>query len=368
MTTTFGIDVSYCQENMNWALAHARGVRFAFIKYVDAYKGICFLDRYATRNWYNARENGVLVSGYHWLTPQPSAEKQADFFLQYWQQMPGDMPPVLDFEDVRFTNRLTYLSMARIWLERINAATGRRPIVYTSTGFMWNWHDQPKVATFLSEYPLWIAAYNVPQPTVPAPWTRWHFWQYAEAPRGAELGSSAILPNKKPMTIDLDYWNGSWEELLAFCELQTAPEPAPYPAPVRLKGKVNEALTVRQQPNSQAKILRYLKPGEFIPIQNFWAEELWIEIATGRWVCAIQNGQNNVEFQTNQDRLSLKVTAERLPVLAKMRDQQETVGELSQGQLAAVLEVNGKNIWTETAPNEWACLLRQRRYIELIKA
>ncbi len=368
MNTVFGVDVSYCQEKMNWSLALARGVKFACIKYVDAYKGVCFLDSYAARNWHNARENGLLLSGYHWLAPQPSAEKQADFFLQYWQQMPGDMPPVLDFEDVRFNNRLTYLSMARTWLERVGSKIGRAPILYTSAGFMWHWHDLPQATAFLSNYPLWIAAYNTPQPTLPAPWTRWHFWQYAEAPRGAELGSFAVLPNKKPIPIDLDYWNGTWEELLTFCGLQAAPTPAPYPPPVRLTGKVNEALTVRQQPDNRSKIVRYLKLGEFIPIRTFWAEELWVEIATGRWVCATQNGQTAIEFQINENRLSLKVTAKRLPVLAKMRDQQETVGELSQGQVAAVLEVDGRNIWTEIAPNEWACLMRQRRYIELIKA
>ena len=35
-------------------------------------------------------------------------------------------------------------------------------------------------AVVLKNYPLWIANYRVPKPTIPAPWKSYIIWQYAE--------------------------------------------------------------------------------------------------------------------------------------------------------------------------------------------
>lgn len=69
----------------------------------------------------------------------------------------GDLPPVIDVEVGEGASSATIVNGVRRWLERVEAATGVRPIVYTSWGF---W----------SRYPLWVANYGVQCPE--APWRR----------------------------------------------------------------------------------------------------------------------------------------------------------------------------------------------------
>src|SRR5207302_821092 len=52
-------------------------------------------------------------------------------------------------------------------------------------------------------YKLWIANYHVPQPTVPLPWDRWTFWQFA--PDGRCKGVNGDC--------DLNVFSGTMDEL-----------------------------------------------------------------------------------------------------------------------------------------------------------
>ena len=51
--------------------------------------------------------------------------------------------------------------------------------MYTSPDF---WRDEVGGAD-LSAQPLWIAHYTKDCPRVPAPWTRWSFWQHSKTGR-----------------------------------------------------------------------------------------------------------------------------------------------------------------------------------------
>jgi lysozyme len=88
----------------------------------------------------------------------------------------------------------------KTWLARIEAKTGRRPIVYTAA-FM-----SATIGTGFSAYPLWVANYGATCPSMPSGWTKWQFWQTSES------GTVSGIPVKT----DLDVFNGTLADLQAF--------------------------------------------------------------------------------------------------------------------------------------------------------
>jgi len=115
---------------------------------------------------------------------------------------PGDLSPVLDIETSDGMSLTTVVNNARIWLDRVEAATGRTPIIYAASGF---WNTLPNTAQF-ERYPLWVANYGVTCPDVPSPWDSWDMWQYSDS--GSVSGVAG--------GVDSNLFNGTLEELMAF--------------------------------------------------------------------------------------------------------------------------------------------------------
>jgi hypothetical protein len=67
-----------------------------------------------------------------------------------------------------------------------------------------------------------VANYGVTKPAVPKSWKTWSFWQYSEA------GKITGIPYDG---VDLDYFNGTYEDLLKFCNI-SAPPPVVEPPEV----------------------------------------------------------------------------------------------------------------------------------------
>jgi lysozyme len=53
-------------------------------------------------------------------------------------------------------------------------------------------------------YPLWVAHYGVADPSIPAGWERWTFWQHSDAGRVAGIGG-----------MDVNWFAGGWDDLRA---------------------------------------------------------------------------------------------------------------------------------------------------------
>src|SRR5438132_535368 len=78
-------------------------------------------------------------------------------------------------------------------LERIEAATGRKPIIYTAA-FMGG-----HIGNGFASYPLWVANYGATCPLMPANWTHYVAWQYT---------STGGVPGVPSTNVDHDIWNG----------------------------------------------------------------------------------------------------------------------------------------------------------------
>ncbi len=203
-----GIDVSHHNGPVDWDEVARAGIAFAYSK---ATEGAAYSDPRFSSNWKGMRDSGLLRGAYHFFRPAHSVERQAERFLaRIGDPAPGDLPPMLDLEETSARSdewagieRARRTPLALEWLERVERALGRGPIVYTRAGFIRDTLGQPGA---LAGYPVWLAQYTTRRaPIVPAGWDTWTLWQYTD--RGRVPGITA--------NVDLDRFNGSRADLLA---------------------------------------------------------------------------------------------------------------------------------------------------------
>lgn len=171
-----GIDVSYYQGKIDWQKVSAMdddGVKvdFAFIK---ATEGVLLVDRYFQRNWREAPKAGIFCGAYHFFRPRKSGKWQAKFFLQTVDVETGDLPPVVDVEELDGVSPAIMRTRLKEYVDHIYNRTGVKPIIYTGLSF---YNDY--LTRYFDEYPLWIAHYYKPKLTVTGK-TKWHFWQHSD--------------------------------------------------------------------------------------------------------------------------------------------------------------------------------------------
>lgn len=198
--TTFGIDVSRYQGDINWQLLAGADVKFA---YIQISRRIDDIDPKFEVNWAGAKSVGILRGAYQRFQPDQDVRGQADIFLDKLGPFEeGDLPPMLDVEDSGDLSAEIIAERVREWLTYVESELGVRPVIYTGRFF---WRDTVNSADF-TDYPLWIAHYTKGCPNIPSPWMDWKFHQYS---------SSAVLPGITENTVDVNHFNGSVDDLLA---------------------------------------------------------------------------------------------------------------------------------------------------------
>ena len=195
-----GIDVSGYQPGTDWAQVAAAGYAFAFIK---ATEGNWNVDSEYAYNYEQTKAHGILRSASHFFRAGVDGKVHADWFLKHSQ--PGDFPAVLDLEVSDNHPTAVVIERAQDFLDAVESATGRRPIIYTGLGFMGEIGNPAQFAA----YPLWCAQYNGrSQPSPVPPWAAggWTFWQWS--------GDQLRVPGVATVC-DLNWFNGSLDELHA---------------------------------------------------------------------------------------------------------------------------------------------------------
>jgi lysozyme len=201
-----GLDVSHYQGAIDWTAVSTGGYVYDFAK---ASEGVNSADEYFAANWPAIKAAGLLRGAYHYFHPSMDGQTQADYFLQCLSEAnggtamlaQGDLPVALDLEVTEGVVATDLMAGATVWLQAVQTATGRQPLVYTGPDF-WTSIRNP---ADLSGYPLWIAHLtSAPSPTVPSAWANWFFWQYDQQPVGG-IPDSAV--------VDLDAFNGTLHDL-----------------------------------------------------------------------------------------------------------------------------------------------------------
>ncbi len=193
-----GIDVSYYQGSIDWQSVKDAGTAFAFAR---ATYGTTKVDPQFSVNWQVMKNAGVTRGAYHFFVASEDALDQANLFINTVGSLSsGDLPPVLDVEAGSGTSG-SLVNDVQIWLSAVEQKLGLTPMIYTAPSY-WNEYMN---ADF-GKYPLWVAEYGVTTPKSVKGWSGWTFWQHSQS------GSVAGIEG----TVDLDYFNGSLSELLAF--------------------------------------------------------------------------------------------------------------------------------------------------------
>jgi lysozyme len=195
-----GIDVSRYQQRISWEAVknmNVKGIQlgFAFIK---ATEGNSRVDPFFKRNWKKSREAGVIRGAYHFFIPNRDGSTQAQNFIKTVELKSGDLPPVLDIEQLYGISPANLRKELKEWLDILQAHYKVQPIIYTNANFY-----KQHLSGHFDNYPLWVAHYlEQHQPRISR---HWHFWQHSE--RGKVNGITA--------NVDFNVFNGDSVEFNA---------------------------------------------------------------------------------------------------------------------------------------------------------
>jgi lysozyme len=173
-----GIDVSRHQQIIAWEEVKAMKVKnirlgFAFMK---ASEGIENTDPQFNRNWKKAKDNGIIRGAYHFFIGSKDGKMQAENFINKVELETGDLPPVLDTEQLNGTNPAQLRKELKKWLEAVENYYHVKPIIYTNVDFY-----NRNLGSEFDSYPLWAAHYY--QPVQPRIGRGWVFWQHSDQGR-----------------------------------------------------------------------------------------------------------------------------------------------------------------------------------------
>lgn len=168
-----GIDVSRYQQTIAWEEVKAMrvkniGLGFAFIK---ATEGVGNADPQYRRNWKRSKANGVIRGAYHFFIASRDGRMQAENFIDKVDLEPGDLPPVLDVEQLNGVTSTQLKKEVREWLDVAEHYYKVKPIIYTNIDFY-----KRNLGSEFDDYPLWVAHYyEQKQPRIKRGWL---FWQH----------------------------------------------------------------------------------------------------------------------------------------------------------------------------------------------
>ena len=197
--TLDGIDVSVYQDTVDWPAVAGSGKAFAIARINHGGT----MDVQFDANWKGIRDVGLVRGAYQYFDAGSDALEQAQIVVDKLGKLgPGDLPAVLDIESADGQGPASIISQMHLWLDHVEAGTGKKPIIYSAKYF---WQDNVGTDEF-NGYPLWVANYYVECPNMPDnAWAKWVFHQHAD--NGTVPGISGA--------VDLDRFNGALEDLQA---------------------------------------------------------------------------------------------------------------------------------------------------------
>ena len=143
-----GIDISAWQRGINLDVVPAD---FVIIK---ATEGLDYVNGDCDRAYQQAKVAGKKLGVYHFADGNSSGVAEADYFVDNIAGYVGEAILVLDWETHAVTRGPGY---AKEFLDRVQARTGIKPMIYMSGSVVneWDWS-----AVVAGDYGLWVAYYS----------------------------------------------------------------------------------------------------------------------------------------------------------------------------------------------------------------
>lgn len=172
--TIHGLDVSSHQNIIYWPGVKAMKVNdvaidFTFIK---ATEGIGNADKQFNKNWQITNQLGITHGAYHFFLATKDGASQADNFISKVRLQKGDLPPVIDIEELYGVPPIVMQQRLKACLDKLENQYHVKPIIYTYVDFYENY-----LGKSFSDYPLWVAHYL--EPNKPRIKRNWLFWQHS---------------------------------------------------------------------------------------------------------------------------------------------------------------------------------------------
>ena len=202
-----GADFSEFQSTIDWTKIAAAKLSFCFLR---ASHGDVVDKLFATHRK-NAASINLPAGAYHFFNPTVSVASQISTFVSTVGSLKvTDLPPVVDLETPSLYAKIApgkRLALVMQFVTAIEKALGSEVIIYCSRDFVADVLAAPGVdLSVLGDRLLWLAAYGIAagkQPTLPATWLRFAFWQYSDTGSLSGINGS----------VDLDYFNGTATQL-----------------------------------------------------------------------------------------------------------------------------------------------------------
>lgn len=201
-----GIDVSRYQEKIDWKemskLKSGKdniAISFSFIK---ATEGQTMTDRYFTYNWKETKKHNIIRGAYHYYKPNTNSLLQARNFIKAVKLQKGDLPPVLDIEELGKLGAANMQKGILNWLRIVEKHYGIKPIIYTNAHF----YKKYLSGKDFKDYPFWIAHYT-PNHKIGVN-REWVFWQHSDRGKVKNIRSS----------VSFSVLNGNMRELKSLCK------------------------------------------------------------------------------------------------------------------------------------------------------
>ena len=193
LNKTFGLDVSQYQGKINWqvidSVEHKFPLHFVFIR---ATAGKDKIDTQFKVNWKATKNHHLIRGAYHYYRPNENSLEQADNFIKTVHLQKGDLPPILDIEQMPKNQSIAKLKIGlQRWLDRVEAHYKIKPIIYSGERFYKDFLKEE-----FSEYSFWIANYNFFEENIKDDWL---FWQFTE-----KASVDGVSEN-----VDLNIFNGT---------------------------------------------------------------------------------------------------------------------------------------------------------------
>lgn len=343
MTIVPGIDVSRYQGVVNWRAVADAGFKFAVVR---ASLWDVKIDETFETNWRGARSHGLLLSAYNVIKPDVSAAAQIDLFGQALSGRKWDLPPVLDIErdDAQTPQQIT--QCVRDALRLSEQRFGRKPIVYTAK---WFWNKFVLPSSEWAQYDLWVASYGVAEAQLPDAWPAWKIWQYTSNGHAPGIAGD----------VDLNWFNGSYDDLLKYCRTTPAPVPG---ARVRTKTTLN----VRNGPGVNYADIGDLAARAEVTIGKVDGTDVWVQIEQGKWIALAYKGDRNARTEAGSGGLQVRVLVDTLNVRGGPGVDQPILDQLKKDAVVPLKDVDGKDAWGVMEPGKWIALaFKGEKYVEM---
>lgn len=187
-----GADISHHNgENAvnNIILEYGNQIQFFIVKCTE---GKTYVDPKWDVNAADVISSGRLLGLYHYARPENNTSvAEAKHFCKYFNMYLGRAIPCLDWEDVALKHNPIW---ALEWCETVESITGVKPVIYVQ-------QSEVKNMKCVQEggYGLWVARWGKNTGDI-SPWPFYAMWQYTNSP------------------FDMNYFNGSREQFMAYCE------------------------------------------------------------------------------------------------------------------------------------------------------